>query len=360
MKYILISGIRTSASNPYSHTIEDDFFYNEYFNSRNLNHSFYLSQYSIEKIKQRGGSTKNLRPLNSFRIAPQEQSIIIFFGFTETQVAVFCLCNAIRMMSNGTKIILVPTNNFSKARTKRLRWQLRIFFKLLSPFIKSIQLHTKYELNLVRWLSKNMAEKCVIKKHQLMIPRDVMLPSRNSTADPKIKISFFGPIKADKRLDDFVELIQGDINNVADYRIFNVDAAVLIDALPNIERLPNVVVSSSDRVEKEYYERAIATSDLVFMGHTRDFAGKLSGVLCDCVALGVPYISQRMEPMQDYELTYGKLGYLYDASQPDWTSIFFNMVSRGELEKIKINLRRMSSEHALVDIYRDLDRAFLS
>jgi hypothetical protein len=96
---------------------------------------------------------------------------------------------------------------------------------------------------------------------------------------------------------------------------------------------------------------------LVVMTHNRDFEGKLSGNLCDCVAYGVPYIAAAIEPLISIEARYGNVGILCEFTDANWEKLCLTQINQQNLAKMSNNIKIMAAHHTLDAIVNDLNTA---
>jgi hypothetical protein len=202
-------------------------------------------------------------------------------------------------------------------------------------------------------LDRQVAGKSVVKKHHLMTPHHL---TSEVTFSPPV-ISFYGPEKHDKPIAPFIDLIRADIEHIFIYRIYRVDSTALIDSLPDLLQRTNVEVFEGWQ-SHENYLKSVNDSTLVFLTHSQAFEGKLSGNLCDCIALRVPYIARSMEPVMSYQAQYGLLGYLVDLEDSNWACRFLESHNKETYADMCRNLERLGEEHSTEAISSDL-KAYL-
>lgn len=235
---------------------------------------------------------------------------VIFFGYSERMV----LLAAPFLLSQRCRVILVNTNNLSKHRLKKYRWPMYAMHLLLWRRITRFIVHTAYEKNLLLSYFPFLKTKTVLKKHHMLAP-DPSISALSASRKPadRITISCFGPITPDKSTEVISALIrQLDTTNSPqssiDIRIFKIDPEELPTNLPKNE---NISISYFDAfLEVGEYRKKVRESDLVVMLHTPAFEGKLSGIFCDCVALGVPFLALGIEPLLSFYKQHGGIGFL--------------------------------------------------
>ena len=334
-----------------NHSALDDERYFDFFIKMGINFRLYTSQYSIDQIRSKHPENQsNLYSIKNTPIEIEAGGRVIFLGYSELDVITFLGRN----LPSRPRLILVATNNFSSKRVKRRYWALKLFFQFVKPFLDRLVLHTEYERALVARLDHEVAQKSYVKKHHLMTPINI----ESDGSGGKLIISYFGPMKHDKPISPFLNLIRADIERRFHYRIYNVNPTILAKYFPDLKCRINVEVID---VWQSYasYLRSIKESTLIFLAHNRAFEGKLSGNLCDCFALQVPYIAQVMEPMTSYESMYGPLGYLFDLEDSNWVSCFLDNFSTEFCAEMSLNLKSVANFYSKEKIDADLAACFL-
>lgn len=185
---------------------------------------------------------------------------------------------------------------------------------LLSRHLARFIVHSQFEKKLVLSRFPKLADRTIVKKHHMMLP-DSLASQR--TADRKrineTIISCFGPITLGKSTEILTALIKQlqTVKNNRKYtrvRIYKIAPDIFAETSKKIK---NAELSYSEVfLEADEYRRKIAESDLVVMNHTEDFEGRLSGIFCDCIALGTPYLALDIEPMLSYSRINNGLGFL--------------------------------------------------
>ena len=346
----LISKFSTSELS--GHLLLDDERYFDFFVASRANFRLYASRFSIDRIlKKDPENHRYLGAIEDTSIDIEPNSRVIFLGYSELDVIAFLASNLMRR----PRLILVATNNFSRERVERRSLILKFFLRLVRPFLDKLVLHTKYEQQLVVGLDPEVADRSFVKKHYLMTPYELTSESQGE----RPIVSFYGPEKHDKPIEPFLELIQVDIKRRFNYRIFNVKHATLTNRLPDLVDRINVEVAEEWQSHASYL-KSVKGSTLVFLTHNRAFEGKLSGNLCDCVALRVPYIARRMEPLTSYEAQYGPVGYLIDLEDTSWALRFLESYSDEAYATMCRNLERLGKDHSSEAINADLSACLLN
>lgn len=348
-RIILISRLSTSELS--GHSLLDDERYFDFFIGTGANFRLFTSRYSVDRIlSKRPEDHRYLSAIEDTPIDVEPNSRVIFIGYSEPDVIAFLFRNMMRR----PRLILVATNNFSRERVERRRLVLKLFLRLVRPFLDRLVIHTAYEQHLVAGLEPRVADKSFVKKHHLMTPYDL---AREAPGEAPI-VSYFGPEKHDKPIKPLLELIQADIERRFKYRIYNVNLATLTNRLPDLVDRTNVEVVEEWQSNASYL-KSVKGSTLLFLTHNRAFEGKLSGNLCDCVALRVPYIARLMEPMTSYEAQYGPVGYLVDLEDASWALSFLERYNDEAYATMCRNLERLGEDHSTEVINSDLTACLL-
>lgn len=360
-KIVAISPFASSESA--GHPIVDDQFYFSYLIDRKWDFIYYTSEASARNIrKNHSRADQYLRIVEPyqpsgfghFNFARQLKvpsgSKVIFFLYTESLVLTWLILNIFKPFS----LFLVSSNNFSARRVRLYPLRFRIFFWAVGARLQGIVLDASYQVQLIRGLSERIAKRCILRKNHLMCPQRFVKKSKSGT---RISIAYFGPDKPEKPLSTFIELINCDYNNHFDFYIYNVRKDLVLNYL-KLNRLPrNVFVYSNWQNHSEYLEN-YAKADLVMLTHTRDFEGKLSGNLCDCVALSVPYIALSMEPVKSLHDQYGGLGYLCDFDSPSWAAELLAKIDHFSLSIMRENIEKMGEDYSVDMVRNSLDPIF--
>ena len=99
-------------------------------------------------------------------------------------------------------------------------------------------------------------------------------------------------------------------------------------------------------LEYEEYLNIIKSSKFVFLPHNFLFEGKLSGILCDCISIGTPVISNNIEPVMEFFKEYGSMGYIFDYSKDrTWPERFLELQSINEYEKFVASMKKCRNNH---------------
>lgn len=351
-----------SDSEASGHSLLDDLFYFDYLLNRNEPFRFLVPPLSAKRIEARFPAAKehlqvveryepkgwgHLKFASQLKVEAGDK--VVFFGYLERLVLVWYLMNLWRPFS----LRLVATNNIAAGRLDTYRSQMKFFFRAIRGKLQRIVLHTDHEVRLLDRLIEGLGRIAYVKKHHLMIP--IRRPSVRPRGE-KIAISFFGPPKPDKPIEPFLQLISSDTSGRFHYTIHNQSELDVLASM-RLAHLPAHVSVVEGWRGYEAHLDSCAASDIIFMAHNRAFEGKLSGNLCDCVALGVPYICAPMEPMLTLHKKYGALGYVCDFEQPGWAEKLPGLIDTEDLRKKRSALQAMVNDYSLEGIRAELDAA---
>jgi hypothetical protein len=274
-----------------------------------------------------------------FFIKPIRNKKIIIQGFDEITILFFFW----KIWKRNNKVALILTNNVSPERLKRSKKFLP--FLLIKIFRQSdrVYYHTDFEFNLIKKLVKD--EKLLIRfvklKYHLL---GAVSNNDEINKNPKI-ISYFGPVMNAKPLSNIIDLMRADEKHIYKYHFFNVDAENIIYIRTKIPA--NTRVEFSDRFMKhEQYISAIKESTYVLLPHNWLYEGKLSGIFSDCIANGVPVISDLIEPVIEYFKAYGSMGYIFDFHKNQhWAKEFLTGYDDNLYESFKLAMKNCQTSH---------------
>ena len=360
-KLVAISPFSTSENS--GHPIVDDQFYFAYLINRGVDFLYYTSRYSANLIlKQYPEAHRFLAIVEPYRanglghlrfaskLVIHRDTRVIFFLYTERLVLTWYLLN----IFTPFRLFLVASNNISALRVRLYPFYLKFFFSAIRPKLEKLILDSTFQVELVRAVSEKVAKLCFVRKNHLMCPKYISIENRDTN---RISIAYFGPSKSEKPLSIFIDLIRADEHQQFFYSIYNVSKDLVMHHL-NMEQLPLNVKVVSFLGPYEIYLKNYMASDLVMLTHTKDFEGKLSGNLCDSIALGVPFISLPIEPIISIHDTYGTLGYLCRFDEPGWEIELLKSIDRKTLKQMKKNITLMQDKYSIKNVWQTLDKAF--
>lgn len=251
-------------------------------------------------------------------------ALVIFFGYSESLLLGYWALNFWRL----NQIILVNTNNISPGRILRHGRKQRIILWLIQKRLRKFLVHTNFEAELSKKYFEFLAPHVSVKKHHLMVSKAEPNQTIANSETNECLISCFGPLSADKSAQSIGELINkihltGTRFKKICFKLYRISKDDVLPYLDDAEALRNVVFHDGF-LTKDAYTEAFRESDLVVMNHTQKFEGKLSGILCDCIALGIPYLSTRIEPLMEMQARFGDIGYIYDIGNSGWLDIFLS------------------------------------
>ncbi len=352
------------------HLILDDSYWVGYFNE-NLK-SIHTSQYSVEILREKYPEFSNrFIVIKDYKVikkitdglssvlrsllveVPIKQDVLIQ-GFEELPILFFIL--KAKIFNN--RVHLVLTNNICENRINEKRFLLRLLLKLIFKLSTKIIYHTEYELEIIkRFISKKNLKKFYYRKYHLLTQKMCTLP-RPSIVDQKKIISFFGPIKVDKPIEPFLNLISEDKSSFFSYKLYNPGNEFSCRILEVKNIYPQLEIYDTFISYEKYYE-AVKLSDYIFLSHNHKYSGKLSGNLCDCISLCKPFISDNISPVKEFYQQYGKIGYIFDFDNDNqWTKSFIQIAVGDSYDEILSNLSIMQSDFTADKIKSDLDLIF--
>lgn len=285
---------------------------------------------------------------------PRHSNILIQ-GFEEIPILFFL----IRARFYRNKIFLVLTNNICDNRVNEerilTRWLLKQIFKLSNRVLY----HTEYELQLInRFITSTNNNKFkYVKYHLLANTRKSESVTQKKIRNKKV-ITFFGPVKIDKPLEPFIQLMKEDKESLFVYRIYNPGFLGFNELNKLISKFPSLEII--DRfISYEEYDAAVLDSDYIFLSHNQMYSGKLSGNLCDCISKRIPFISDNISPVKELITYYGKIGYVFDfSSNENWANQFLKSVLLDTYQDILNRLEAMQNDFTDEVIERDLNSIF--
>lgn len=359
---------KTIAISPFSgdknagHPLVDDQFYFSYLLSRGVDFVYYAAEQSAVLLRKKfPEESHRIRVVSSYdqqgaghyrfgrQIKVPSGSRVIFFGYLEHLVFVWYILNLLRPFS----LYLVSSNNISARRVRLYPWRFRLFFALIWPRFKKLVLDTNTQIDLVRKVFPGLDRRCFVRKHHLMSPvHELPAPAVRE----RIIISYFGPEKPEKPLAPIVDLIQSAATEKCILRIYNVGKDRVRQILGGAD-LPEHVEVREDWLSRQEYIDAYIASDLVLLTHTKEFEGKLSGNLCDCVSFGTPFISRPMSPVPDLLSQYGVIGYVCDYETLGWSELFACQLDRQAVLAMKVKMRQMAQSFSEQAVRSSLDQA---
>lgn len=342
------------------HLIDDDEFYLQYLAKKTSKFIYYTSEFSAKRLATKYPVHRsNIKAIPNYipsglghlkfatKLKVARRSRVIFFGYNEVLVLIWCAINIFRF----PRLYLVATNNVCSYRFDKYRFTLRVFFLVIRNWLSAIIVHTDFERDLLVNLSVGLGQRIRSKKHHLMIPKGQIIetPERHT-----ITVAFFGPEKHDKPLEPLIELIKADNLGSMLYKLYNVGNSESIKRRFN-NTLPSNVKLHNAWMTVDEYQKAFQAADLIFLSHNWRFEGKLSGNLCDCISLGVPFVSDRIEPARSMLKTSGKIGYIYEFTSPDWAPKLLVEINYGSLVSATRSIRELGFLFSRENIYRELD-----
>lgn len=276
----------------------DDIYYINYLENNSKNSIDYVTS---EYVTNRVGTTKNINLIIKKKL--NQESLISCIKFMlqlkiwRYDKLIFPLYNEKIVFSSALIafiflkykwITIFTSNQFGKSRISRLRIFLVFYYKVIGLFIERIVVSSLYEGVVVQSLcGRNI--KITKKKHHLCQKKK--LCKREGQI---IKIGYFGPNKKGERNTAILERIACILDENG-YQFF-----LFKQKIPkSMENKKNIIVVNEWLNEETYYEK-ISNLDLLILGHTDGFEGKLSGNLCDAISLSIPFISNDIQPNREF------------------------------------------------------------
>ena len=307
------------------HSILDDKYYFEFLSTCSHHVEFYTSKYSADRLKttlsdhkicviavtQSDGSL--LSDIQFMRtIETTSGAVVVFLGYTERLVLIHSVLN----FANRYQLVLIATNNISARRVKKYKLALKAFFFVIKPKIKRLVVHSIAEVDLLSKIISWVKPYCFVKRTHLMLERKSSVRQLESS---KLVISFFGPVKAEKPIEPLLDLIKFSKSIDCLINIYKVDIKLILKKLQT-DHLPQNVFLKNDWMDESKYNEAVEQTDLILLTHNRDFEGKLSGNLCDCIAYAKPFISDLIEPAISMAQNNERIGLFYDFNSKYWVT----------------------------------------
>ncbi|MBY0533694.1 MAG: hypothetical protein K2P31_01855 [Rickettsiaceae bacterium] len=346
------------------HLILDDTFWIRYFGDRLI--SMHTSEYS-KKIQDQLFPQVNQKILvindyftnmnyyhrineiiRCIRVDIPYRSNILIQGFEEIPIIFFLL----RARLKRNKVFLVLTNNISEARVSGNRFFLQKLLKLIFILSTRVIYHTNYELKLIdQFITVARTNKFFLKKYHLL-ERKSITDCHEVYTDI---ISFFGPIKKDKPILPFLDLIEKDVEKRFTYKIYNPGSEIQNEILKILKKRSNVIIVDKF-ISYHDYELAIQESLFIFLSHNKRFSGKLSGNFCDCISMSKPFISDDISPANEFQERYGQIGFIYNfEKEKNWANTFLVSYNNSVYQEFKKNFFKVQEDFTARKIFDTLD-----
>lgn len=273
---------------------------------------------------------------------------VVIQAFEEVSLLLYLL----RLRRHENHVGLVLTNNVSPERIAR---RPRILAFLLREIFKRVDVvfyHSDFELSLIRnLLGPDLPTVRFAKLKYHLIGEARRRPDGGQTSGAVV--TFFGPASDSKPLEAIFPLIAADRARDFSYSFVNLSAEhaeALRRQFPENDNLTFVNRYLGDAE----YQGIIQASRFVFLPHNRFYEGKVSGILSDCIANGVPVISDAIEPVLEMCRSYEPIGcvFSYDI-ETDWAGRLRVMRSIEAHAQFQVALRRCCESHAPQIILRE-------
>tara|TARA_B100002019_G_C21273365_1_gene603717 strand:+ start:4225 stop:5349 length:1125 start_codon:yes stop_codon:yes gene_type:complete len=353
MKYISIID-----NNLKGHIFRDDEYHLNIMARTEKNIEIYLHNEPHKILKEKYKTSGNLAFLNQieskkfiskliffYNLKVNKNETVIFNGFSELDLLLFCSLNYF----SKPKLTLLPTNNFSLLRFNKYKIFLPLIYFLIGPFLRKVVFGSEGErsffhkklpfLKNIIFLNRNVYQ---IVKDNRKIGSKIKLTESNHA----LNLLFVGPVKADKPLKPIIDMIAEFRGEVFDFYFLHLDneLELIKRKFPQLKNLHSCTpllssYKNNEKIDNEAYLSIISSCDLIFLNHDRNFQYKLSGVLMDALACGVPFITNNIKPATEYLDKFQDLGIIVDFSDPEWP-----ISLREKINLFKFNEFRVSSE----------------
>jgi hypothetical protein len=272
-------------------------------------------------------------------------SRIIFQGFDELGLLFYLL----KIWGKNNLLYVVPTNNVSPERLNKSKWILQWMLKKIINNSNFFLYHTDFEFRLIEseiCNNTHALEKCKkLKYHLIGASQEKIHLEKNGENNI---ISFFGPTMQSKPYFDICKLIKADNygNGKFEYRFINLSFQVL-NEIQLLFGKADKIIFINEFLEHKLYINLIAQSTYIFLPHNHLYEGKLSGILSDCISVGTPIISNRIDPVLEFFNYYGDMGFIYDFSRDvDWEYSFLCQFEKINYKDFILSMEKCKSDHS--------------
>lgn len=228
---------------------------------------------------------------------------VLFQSFYELAVVLFLLLN------RRAKVFLIVTNNLSLLHgTWGRGWLKRRLLARALRGAAGIVVFTRHAIEQVRNLVPALNPEKIhrLPFHQAGVRRRVAPYSER-----EMLISYIGWARPSKGLDRFLDMVLRDAHGKFRYELrgtFNLTDKQLAMIAEAGGRLTVVRGYIPDDEYFDYFNRSM----FVALPYGGEYAGNLSGILCDAISTGTPIIGSTIEPFVEYFERFGELGHLID------------------------------------------------
>jgi len=266
---------------------------------------------------------------------------VVIQAFEEVSLLLYLL----RLRRHDNHVGLVLTNNISPERFARHPKFLAFLLREVFRRVDVVFYHSDFELCLIHQFVGPVPPSTRFAKLKYHLIGEAR-PSHGEAETPGPVVTFFGPASASKPLEAIFPLIAADGSRCFTYRFVNLSADHAETVRRRFPDNGNITFINRYLGEAEYHV-IIRESLYVFLPHNRFYEGKVSGILSDCIANGVPVISDTIEPLLELCQAYGPIGcvFSYDA-ESDWVGRLRVMQSMEAQTQFRMALRRCFELHA--------------
>lgn len=281
-------------------------------------------------------------------------SKILIQGFEEFSILFFI----IRAKLKGNNVFLILTNNISNYRINSKRFFLRFLLKIIFSLSDKIIYHTNYEKKLIdKYILKFDEKKFIFIKYHLLTTDPNSDKYKIDYSSTK-KISFFGPIKVDKPIEPFLDLIKSDKECKFSYRIYNPGKQHIESITKTLTNFNNIEIFD-ELLSFENYDRAVEECAIIFLSHNDKYEGKLSGNICDCISKRKPFISNNISPVNEFVKEFGIVGFIHDFQMDkNWATKFLNSIDERTYYNVLENLKNLQLNFTSDKLLKDLESVF--
>ena len=301
-----------------------------------------------------------------FNLKIKKNEVIIFNGFNEIDLIFFTLFKFL----SQPKIILLPTNNFSKLRFRKYGFLFKIIFLLIKPYIKKIVFASYAEKSFFKKEIPffNTSKLVDRKMYQIIDQNNKVKNLQSLEGNKNLKnLLFVGPIKKDKPLKPIIDLISEFQSDYFNYYFLNLEKEIdlIKEKFPDLKNIYSMNSQfnkdkndESIKISNTDYLSAISSADFVFLNHNSDFQYKISGVLMDSLSCHVPFISDDIYPAAEYVRSYINLGVIVNFEDVNWPKLLRNKLVGFKAKNFVIASNEFHKNHTKRDVDFSLENIF--
>ncbi len=286
--------------------------------------------------------------LRLLRLPSIRRRQVVIQAFEEVSLLLYLL----RLRRHENHVVLVLTNNISLERFARHPKILAFLLREVFRRVDVVFYHSDFELGLIRQFVGPIPPSTRFAKLKYHLIGEARA-SHEEAGTPGLVVTFFGPASASKPLEAIFPLIAADGSRHFTYRFVNLSASHSEIVRRRFPDAGNIAFINRYLGEAEYHGM-IRASRYVFLPHNRFYEGKVSGILSDCIANGVPVISDTIEPLLELCQAYGPIGCVFSyEAESDWAGRLQVMRSTEAQAQFRVALRRCFESHAPQNILQE-------